>query len=39
MRLERSAQARLRAALNINATALSVLFSDIYIYGFMTKLL
>ena len=39
MRLERWAQVRLRAALNMNATALSVLFSDIYIHGFITKLL
>ena len=39
MRLERWAQVRLRAALNTNAAALSVLFSDIYIHGFITKLL
>ena len=39
MRLERWAQVRLRAALNTNAIALSVLFPDIYIYGFITKLL
>ena len=39
MRLERWGQIRPRAALNTNATALSVLLSDIYIYGFITKLL